>query len=360
MTNTPYSKLQSHAFWRTGVTEKTPATYQNLWQSKWELPSDAAFATYGSCFAQHISRALTAKEIPWVNAEPAPPTTSNALATKFNYGIYSSRTGNIYTIALLLQWLELAIGHKSIDDIEIWKSTRFQDRYVISIMPNIEPEGLESIEEARAILNSTIQAFKRSIEGCNVFVFTMGLTEGWEHRKTRQVYAMCPGTLDGTFDEAQHIFKNYRYPEITLQLEAALKLLQEINPSIHVLLTVSPIPLTATAENQHVLVSSTYSKSTLRAIGGDFAHNHANVDYFPSYEVIASSPSRGQYFEENLRSVNGEGVETVMSHFFAGLNLGGQSQGRIDPLESAEAERIKQEAADDLVCEEIILEQQNT
>ena len=56
----PYTDLPPQAYWRTGVAEPGLFGLKDLWASPWELPSDARFSTYGSCFAQHISRALVA------------------------------------------------------------------------------------------------------------------------------------------------------------------------------------------------------------------------------------------------------------------------------------------------------------
>ena len=92
--------------------------------------------------------------------------------------------------------------------------------------------------------------------------------------------------------------------------------MQQINPTVRFVLTVSPVPLTATATSSHVLLATTYSKSVLRAVAGSLAERFADVDYFPSYEVVMSHPSRGIYFEQNMRSVTPAGVEAVMAYFF--------------------------------------------
>ena len=81
------------------------------------------------------------------------------------------------------------------------------------------------------------------------------------------------------------------------------------------LLTVSPVPLTATASDKHVLTATTYSKSVLRAVAGELYDRYADIDYFPSYEIVASPWSRGFFYESNMRSVNAGGVSVVMQTF---------------------------------------------
>lgn len=354
----PYRHIPPQGFWRTAVAEPGLFGMSDLWTSVWTLPSDAVFATFGSCFAQHISRALLARGRNWLNAEPAPGRTPAELAKTFNYGIFSARTGNIYTAAQLLYWVKLAAGQIGPEAIELWadETGRVHDM----LRPKIEPDGFVSEAEARASLASTARAFRRCITESDVFVFTLGLTEGWVNTRTGQSYSICPGTGVGTFDPEAHAFKNYTYPEILRDLELALEQMWQMNPALKVLLTVSPVPLVATASGDHVLVATQYSKSVLRAVAGDMAQRHASVDYFPSYEIIAAPPTRAVFFEPNMRGIASNGVDFVMGHFFGGLDLSGPAHGRLTQIEDAKAaESDARSAREDLVCEEMILERFN-
>ncbi len=351
---TPYSDLPPAAFWRSGVAEAGIWGLQGLWRSRWTLPADARFATYGSCFAQHISRALQARGLAWLNAEPAPGRTPAALADAYNYGVYSSRTGNIYTAAQLLALVRMATGRDDPDLAEVWPDgPGWRD----SLRPLIEPVAFASPDEARQSRRGTLRAFLRSIADAEVLIFTLGLTEGWEDARTGQPYPMCPGTAAGRFDADRHRFVNYDYPRIRSDLESAIALMREVNPGLRLLLTVSPVPLTATASGQHVLAATTYSKSTLRAVAGDLAAADGAIDYFPSYEIISGAPARGAFWEPNMRSVARSGVELVMGHVFAGLDLSGPPahDGEPDPAARIEAEM----AAAELVCEEMTLDRFN-
>ena len=355
MSDTPYSSQPPKAFWRTGVADAGIWGYESLFRSKWKLPANAAFATYGSCFAQHISRAVQANGKPWVNAEPAPASASPALAATFGYGVYSSRTANIYTARMLELWVALARTPALCDTIEIWEDD--QGRFRDSLRPAIEPDGFETRETCLEMLRATARAFGRSAREAQVFVFTMGLTEGFEHAETGQPYALCPGTLAGTYDAARHRFVNYRYPAILKSMRTAIRGLRKLNPELKFLLTVSPVPLTATATDHHVLLATQYSKSVLRAVAGDLAEMAADIDYFPSYEIIASPPTRAQFFAPNMRSVAPEGVALVMEHFFRGMRFSKKTLAG-NATEASRRSAIKAEAAaEDLACEEILLDQ---
>ncbi|WP_298676010.1 GSCFA domain-containing protein [uncultured Lentibacter sp.] len=352
MSDTPYSAQPPQAFWRTAVADPGCWGYEGLFRSKWKLPANAGFATYGSCFAQHISRAVQANGKPWINAEPAPASASPALAKRYNYGVYSARTANIYTARMLALWVALAQDGALCDTIEIWEDAgRFRD----SLRPTLEPEGFASRAECLEMLRSTARAFARSAKQAQVFVFTMGLTEGFAHATTGQPYALCPGTVAGRYDPTEHHFVNDGYPAVLKSMKKAIRGLRSLNPALKILLTVSPVPLTATATSDHVLLATQYSKSVLRAVATDLAASAPFIDYFPSYEIIAAPPTRGQFFEPNLRSVAPEGVALVMRHFFAGMRFTKKPLAAQD--ESAQDAAIRAEAAaEDLACEDILLD----
>lgn len=84
---------------------------------------------------------------------------NGAKSAVFNYGISTFRTGNIYTVALLKQWIDWSIA-KSSPPEEIWESP--DQRYYDLFRPNIEPTGFKSKDEALNSRQSTLKAIKRS------------------------------------------------------------------------------------------------------------------------------------------------------------------------------------------------------
>ncbi|WP_421730455.1 GSCFA domain-containing protein [Brevundimonas sp.] len=306
-------------------------------------------ATAGSCFAQHIGGHLRNANYQVMDVEPAPSLMSDSAAREFGWRIYSARYGNIYLAEQLLQVAREAFGLFTPAD-PVWeKGGRFYD----AMRPSVEPQGLDSREEVLAHRAEHLASVRRLFETMDLFIFTFGLTEGWVHTQTGTTYPTAPGTIAGAFDPDIHSFKNFRGAEIRAAFLAFRDLIKAHNPEVKFLLTVSPVPLTATATDQHILAATTYSKSVLRAVAGELADDHADIDYFPSYEVIASPFSRGFFYSPNLRSVEAQGVLSVMRVFF----------DQHPPIEAVVAPRIKGKAkrkklpsADDVVCEEAMLE----
>lgn len=140
----------------------------------------------------------------------------------------------------------------------------------------------------------------------------------WVHKESGTVFPTAPGTLAGEFDDTLCEFQNAQSGQLIRefnQFQAVLKKIRGGKP-FKVLLTVSPVPLTATASGQHVLLSTVYSKSTLRSVAGQLSSSQAHIDYFPSYEIVSNPRMHSTSFFENLRSVRDETVERVMRHFF--------------------------------------------
>lgn len=356
----PYASFPGTSYWRPSVADVNMLEIRDLWVSKNRISQADTVVTAGSCFAQHISRAMIRNGFKWIDAEPAPETLPQALRRKYGYGVFSFRTGNIYTASLLRQWVEAAFGKNHLDD-ELWEK---DGRYFDPMRPAIEPNGFASRKECLALREHSLQAMRKALSGVDVFVFTLGLTEGWRNRKTGLVYAACPGTIAGEFSEAAHEFHNQAYPEILADMQAVLDCIRQHNPNVKFLLTVSPVPLVATAEPRHVLLSTTYSKSVLRSVAGDLTALREDTDYFPSFEIINTTPFRGAFFMPNQRDVSQAGVDFVMTHFFAGLGLSEAAAGpqtREDSIGSnSTAPRVDAPSADleedDIQCEEALLE----
>ena len=267
--------------------------------------------------------------------------------TDFNYGVFSFRTGNIYSVALLKQWIDWALDGVEPETLETWETD--DGRFIDPFRPAITPDGFESREALFEARRETLKAISDAFSEIDIFVFTLGLTEAWVNTETGCVYPMCPGTLAGTFDPVRYRFVNYQYPEIRKALRSVIERVRGVNPSIRFLLTVSPVPLTATASGQHVLTATIHSKSILRAVAGDISQTRKDADYFPSFEIISAFPFKGMFYQPNQRNVAPEGVDFVMKAFFECQKTAfGETREAVPPENP--------DALDEEVCEEALLD----
>ncbi|WP_165611772.1 GSCFA domain-containing protein [Cognatiyoonia koreensis] len=342
----PYRDLPTRAFWRTAVTDADRTQFPGLYAPRFGIDPTTRVATAGSCFAQHIGTYLRAAGCKVLDCEKAPRGMTEKTAKRFGYGLFSARYGNVYTARQMRQLLQDAVAPDPSKD-HVWP---LGDRFVDAFRPTVEPEGLDSVEEVLLHRRHHLLRLGNMLKKTDVFVFTLGLTETWEDVQTGRVFPLSPGVAGGTFDPDRHRFYNQTHADVLADLAQIRDLLRQFNPAMELLLTVSPVPLTATATPEHVLSATTYSKATLRSAAGAFVAATDDVDYFPSYEIITAPASGGPWFAPNMRSVSAEGVEKVMGIFLA-------AHGLFDPAPPDESTPDDDpDEDDDLVCDELLLQ----
>jgi hypothetical protein len=361
MVNSPYRDRPKRSFWRSGVAETSSPVPAELYKPKFAIQKSDRIATAGSCFAQHLGRNLLSRGYTVVDMEPAPAVLDSVTAQSFGYGIYSARYGNIYTVRQLLQLVQECMGRFTPAD-RVWER---DGRFFDAQRPSVEPEGLGSPELVLEHRAYHLQQVRQMFESVDVLVFTLGLTEVWETADASTVFPTAPGTIAGDYDPDRYRFRNLTFLEISSDFRKLLKLLRSINPKLKLLLTVSPVPLTATATDNHVLVATTYSKSVLRSVAGQLADQVDFIDYFPSYEIITGAPARYRFFEDNMREVTAEGVANVMTTFFSS-RASAEDQASAPPMQRLQASPPKrprekapgrkEKKAETVVCEDVLLE----
>jgi len=313
----PYSDLPDHAFWRRSIEVVAPEDVDPVVQPRFSLAPIDRIGTAGSCFAQHIARTLAESHYNYYMAEPPPPDKSPEWVSQRGYGLFSARYGNVYTARQLLQLVERACDEFVPAD-RAW--LRHDGRYTDPFRPQIEPDGFGSVQDVEDARQHHLSAVRRLLEEVDVFIFTVGLTEAWMSKVDGAIFPVAPGVAGGKMDPERYGFVNFTVSEIRRDLVGAITKMKMINPQLRAILTVSPVPLVATYEQRHVLVSTIYSKSALRAAVDEVYRILDYVDYFPSYEIITGNFNEGRYFESDKRNVKPEGVAHVMrlfrTHYF--------------------------------------------
>ena len=306
-------------------------------------------ATMGSCFAQHLARHIAASGLNYYVAEPAPAGMPDEEARGRNFGVFSARYGNVYSVRQALQLFDRAFGLFTPSDA-IWM--RSDGRFVDAFRPGIEPAGFGAETAVRDAAADHLARVRDVFASCDWLVFTMGLTEAWRSREDGAVYPIAPGVAGGSYVPEKYEFVNFDVEEIATDLKALISKMRSVNKGAKVLLTVSPVPLIATYEKRHVWESTTLSKSRLR-VAADLAERElSDVIYFPSYEIITSPAAGSRYYADDLRQVTEAGVKHVMRLF--GTHFFESEQDRRNTAPAAFATRG--ESMSDIVCDEEALE----
>jgi hypothetical protein len=278
--------------------------------------------------------------------ECAPTDWSRERANAHQYGIFSARYGNVYTVRQAVQLLDRAFGNFAPAE-DVWEHVK---GFVDAFRPQIDPEPLPTPDAVREAGAKHLAEVRRVFIESRYLVFTLGLTEAWRSRRDGAVYPIAPGVAGGNFDPKRHEFANFTASEVTADLMAFITRIGEVNPECCVILTVSPVPLIATYESRHVWVSTTFSKAALRVAADEAERRFANVIYFPSYEIITSPAAGSRYYADDLRQVTDLGVDHVMRVFAKHFIKGDQAAELAAPAPAAQQ-------MPDIICDEEVIEQ---
>lgn len=326
----PYEDGNKNRFWSQAV--KSPLennqniAIENLLDF---IDEDSVVSSAGSCFAQHIGKNLINRKFSF-------------LLSKFSdYRLESFGLGNIYTTKQLRQWLEFCNRQRDWSEETNYKDEH--DRYFDYLIPH--RKAVSTLKELEDNRDKIATEFLKNLQKSDVFIFTCGLTETWQ-TINEEVLASAPGTSFGLFDPQKHKLINLSFEEVLDDLKEIERLIYFINPEIKFIYTVSPVPLTATAESEHILIANNFSKALLRAAVGTHVKLSKNANYFPSYELITHNTVGDWRFEKNLRSVSDAGVEFVMRHGF----------NEHEKQKSLKSTKVTTESSQEIYCEEQKLE----
>lgn len=335
----PYGFIQREKFWNASLDRDNPEFVPQLDRFV-IVNSSTKIASAGSCFAQHIARDLKTNGFSYLNCEPGPEWIDEDTKIQMGYGLYSARFGNIYTTVQLEQLISRVYG-RFIPEEDHWLDN---SAYFDPFRPSIQPGGFQSIDQLHADREAHFAAVRSMFKQLEVFVFTLGLTEAWRSKADGAVFPVCPGCEVGNFDPDRYEFVNFTLAETVAGLERFLDILQSVNQNAKVILTVSPVPLTATYSERHILEATTYSKSVLRVAAEDARNKYEQVSYFASYELVTSG-DKNTNFDKNLKGVSDDAVNSVMNAFY---NVFCDENTRL----IASRNKSDQRANRELVCDE--------
>lgn len=340
----PYKVAPPTAFWRSAVSDGfDPGAVpgDTLLLSEGDVVCSA-----GSCFAANLVPYIEAAGYRYIRRGHIPARFGAFAEDNFSYSKFSAPYGNIYTVRHLCQ-LILRATRQFAPSERYWLG---DDGSVVDpYRPGLRYPA-RSFHEFDVLtaqfLDSVLEVFKAS----SVFVFTLGLTEAWMSRADGAVFPACPGTVAGEFDPERHGFHNFTVGETLADLVSLHGLLKAINPALRTILTVSPVPLVATATEDHVLAATTYSKSVLRAAAGEAAAMFDDVTYFPAYELVTGPQAPASFFEDNRREPSEAAIDTVMSAFLSRCEGGARAAEA--PLPASAGEKSLSALLSEAACEE--------
>jgi GSCFA family len=297
----PADQTGKYAFQRLRKTWFTPEV-----DPKFKLRREDKFYAIGSCFARGLESSLAGHKMAVESA--APEFAKLQAANKQGSGLGFINKYNTYSILNELRWALDPDAEFPEESIVPLTDTTWYDPHTT---PTLEFVGFEETMERRRL----IQAVTKRIQNCRAVILTLGLAEVWRDVRA-DVFLNCT-PIPSLFktQTGRYEFHLTDFAQNRANLEAIYALLSCYgHPDLHIVVTVSPVPLMNTFSTMDIVVANTWAKSLLRAVAQEWASAHPNVDYFPSYEIVQNS-DRAAAWENDLRHVRGAGAQHIMELF---------------------------------------------
>lgn len=228
--------------------------------------------TVGSCFARNVEDELMRRgfDLPMRRLFSQ----ENNSAFLNNYG-----TPSIYNE---FAWAFGEREYVSDDHIVEIQKGRYAD---IHLSPSMRPEPHERVLARRRAIG---EAYRTAAE-CPILIMTLGLSEAWFDTKTGYYLNVAPRPSHLSSEPQRFEMHVLSFEETFDFLERAILIVKNNRGDVQILLTVSPVPLTATHRDSDVMAANAYSKAVLRVAAETLVARHDFVTYYPSYESVTLS-----------------------------------------------------------------------
>lgn len=274
-----------------------------------KLRRESKVFAMGSCFAREIERSLVARGANVVSVDASMERDEfRDPAGKIRDGFFHR-----FTPRALAQEFEACFG-----ELPGWgaRSLVFpqgEDRFLdlnYWQVPGADESG-HAVDVRREVARTLV---RRAAEA-DVVIITLGLIEAWLHK---------PTGFFANFTTPQFLARHRSDFELHLiGVDETVECLESIDRVLRkhhrtgdyrLVVTVSPVPLSATFTDKDIVVANMDSKATLRAAAAAFVAEVPHADYFPSYEMVLYSDVKRAWRPDRMH-VRGAMVEHILATF---------------------------------------------
>lgn len=158
-----------------------------------------------------------------------------------------------------------------------------------------QPEASDSGSDVRQAINEAPQTA----------VFTLGTNHVYILNETGEIVDNCRKRPQRLFTE-----RELSVDECADYLREAVTTLRQINPSVHIIITVSPIRYA-----KYGFHGSQLSKATLLLAADKLTKEMDNVVYFPAYEIVNDELRDYRFYREDMLHPTDQAVEYIWQRF---------------------------------------------
>jgi hypothetical protein len=239
--------------------------------------SDTIFAT-GSCFAENIGRKLEA----------------------YRWNVLINPFGIIYHPLPLAAMFDRIIEERPFVEEDIFKNAGLWHSWMHHGRLS-HPDKTLMLEG----INASLSAAHEHLKSARVLLLTFGTSNGFYHRQSGEVVANCHKMPGDLFQK-----KRTGVSDLINQMEACLEKILVFNPTLQVIVTVSPV--------RHLrdgLVANNRSKAGLLLVAEHLEATFEQVHYFPGYELLIDDLRDYRFYAEDMSHPSAQATEYIWDVF---------------------------------------------
>lgn len=254
---------------RTKIEQKT---------SDIQLNHNQSIISIGSCFSDNIGERLKAH--------------------KFKISI--NPYGTVFNPLSIFKLLECAISGEHLSETSLLK----RDGQYLSydLHSDFKATTAKALQHQFHQIN---QQTKKDLQKCSLLVITFGTSWIYEKKRGKDLVSNCHKVPQKEFDK-----RLLNLDEILSSFFELETKLEEINPELNILLTVSPIRHTRSG-----IVNNSKSKSNLILACHYIQKMAKNVHYYPSYEIMLDDLRDYRFYEKDMVHPNELAIDYIWDHF---------------------------------------------
>lgn len=161
----------------------------------------------------------------------------------------------------------------------------------------------------------------RIIKSAKVIIYTLGVAPAFFRVADGKMVLPRPIEARKNIDSGKYVFRTTSVEENIANINDIMAMVRDVNPDVHFVFSVSPVPLTASFEYESIIMADCVSKSTLRVAIDSLLKRSADpkLFYWPSFEVVRwlGGYSGGAFGEEDgsPHHVSERYVDAIMEVF---------------------------------------------
>lgn len=248
----------------------------------------------GSCFTEHIGQRLN----------------------DLKFDCHSNPFGIVFNPLSMIKTMDRLMENKAFTDKDVmehdgsWLS--------LEVHSSLSKPSQESLLRH---LNAEVEQWHRHLKEADWLILTFGSAYYYEYLANGTTVANCHKLPAGFFTK-----KMAHAGELTSAYHELLQKLQAFNPSLKVIVTVSPV--------KHLrdgVIQNNLSKSVLSLTAHGLAERQNNCSYFPSYELVNDDLRDYRFYEADMAHPNKQAIDYVWNKF-CGTYFGAETQALLDRI----------------------------